>query len=175
MIALYGQRVASLTNQKGELSKLNLDLDVREAEYRLLSQEEAQASLAAIQQLGEIRQLYQAAPPVYPASPIKIYYAAAGLVLGLMLSLLIVLVMDYTDPRVRDMDDVSGLRVPVIAVVPHTAAVSPHSSLTILTRRLARFFNDPQVTVIVPGVLGTPALEGPVNLRSRGPGGGARS
>ena len=122
-IAEYESHVASLTGQKQDLSKPRLDLDVRENEYRLLSQEEAQASLAAIQQLGEIRQLHQAVPPVYPSGPIKIYYVTAGVALGLLLSLFIVLVGDYTDPRVHDIDDVSrGRTVPVIAVVPHHAA-----------------------------------------------------
>ena len=119
-LADYRQQVETLTSQRGELSRLTLDLDVRETEYRLLSQEEAQASLAAIQQLGEIRQLHQAMPPVYPASPIKIYYALAGLAMGFILALLLVLLSDYADPRVRDSESLTAaLRVPVLAVVPH--------------------------------------------------------
>lgn len=118
-IATYREQVASLTAQKAELSRLTLDLEVREAEYRLLSHEEAQASLAAIQQLGEIRQLHAAVPPVYPEGPIKVYYAAAGLAMGFLLALFAVLVGDYADPRVRDVEDLSAsLRVPVVAVVP---------------------------------------------------------
>ena len=121
-IADYESHVESLTRQKAELSALSLDLDVRETEYRLLSNEEAQASLAAMQQLGEIRQLHKAEPPVYPARPIKIYYAAAGLMLGLILSIFVVLLLDYTDPRVHDIDgSAGGMGVPVIGVVPRAA------------------------------------------------------
>jgi uncharacterized protein involved in exopolysaccharide biosynthesis len=120
-IARYRRDVDSLTAQKVELTRLTLDLDVRETEYRLLSKEEAQLSLAAIQQLGEIRQLSTAVPPVYPARPIKIYYAVAGLSLGFILALFAVLLMDYADPRVHDFDGltVAVPEIPVVAVVPH--------------------------------------------------------
>jgi succinoglycan biosynthesis transport protein ExoP len=131
-IAEYQQRVESLTTQKSELSTLNLELDVREAEYRLLSQEEAQANLAAMQQLGEIRQLHTAVPPVYPVRPIKIYYVAAGFMLGMILSLLMVLLVDYADPRVHDVESASSdLRVPVVAVVPHSLTTGAVDAMTV--------------------------------------------
>ena len=101
-----------------------LDVEVLETEYRLLSREQAEASLAAIQQIGEIRQLHVAVPPVYPARPIKIYYAAAGVSIGFLLALLSILTLDYIDPRVHDVDDMQGaFGVPLVAVIPHAAPV----------------------------------------------------
>jgi uncharacterized protein involved in exopolysaccharide biosynthesis len=120
----YRDDIAALTAQKGDLAQLLLDIEVRENEVRLLNREEAEASLSVIQQIGEIRQLNLATPPVYPSGPIKIYYTVAGVVMGLLLALTAVLLLDYTDPRVRDADELqAAFGVPLLGVVPHAAPV----------------------------------------------------
>lgn len=122
-IARYRDDIAALTGQKGDLARLSLDVDVLENEYRLLNRQEAETRLAAEQQVGEIRQLHEALPPIYPTRPIKIYYAAAGLVMGLVLALLAVLLVDYTDPTVYDHADMhDAFNVPLLAVVQRAPA-----------------------------------------------------
>ena len=119
----YTSEVDSLTRQKADLSRLSLNVEVLENEYRLLSQEEAEASLAALQEIGEIRTLSAAVPPVYPVRPVKVDYAIAGVVLGFLIALISALTRDYAEPRVRGVDGLQAtFGVPLLAVVPHTAA-----------------------------------------------------
>lgn len=118
--AKYQQELAALTGQKADLARLTLDVEVRENEYRLVSQQYAEARLASVFRVAEVRVLHTAVPPVYPVRPIKIYYVAAGLALGFLSALMAVLLFDYADPRVRTLDGFAALPgTPVLAVVPH--------------------------------------------------------
>ena len=119
----YHQELDALTGQKGDLARLALDVEVLENEFRLVNQQYAEARLASVLQVSEVRVLHTAVPPVYPVRPIKIYYVAAGLALGCLGALLAVLLLDFADPRVRTLDALEGLRgIPLLAVVPHAAA-----------------------------------------------------
>jgi len=140
----YRDDIRALAAQEGELARLTLEIDVQENEYRLLNREEAEASLSAIQQIGEIRQLHLATPPLYPSGPIKIYYAGAGLALGLLLALTAVLLLDYTDPRVRDAHDFQdAFGVPLVAVVPHAAPLRELGPGSVYGRLLDRRAAEP--------------------------------
>ena len=129
-IARYRTEVARLSNVRADLSRLELDVEVIENEYRLLTEEHVEARLAAAQDISEIRALANAIPPVYPAGPVKIYYGVGGLAAGLLVALFLVLVSDYTDPRIRTADDVVRVvGTPVLAQVP---AMSTARRVTVL-------------------------------------------
>lgn len=118
-IQRYRAEVDRLSNARGELARLELEVQVLESQYKLLSQEQAEARLAAVQEISEIRALSGAIPPLYPSRPVKIYYLVGGFLAGLLLSLCFVLVADYTDPKIRSAEDISrATDIPVLARVP---------------------------------------------------------
>jgi uncharacterized protein involved in exopolysaccharide biosynthesis len=123
----YRVQVASLTGLRGELSKLELDADVLENEYRLLSGKSEEARLSAAQEIADLRALAPAVPPLYPSSPIRVVYAAAGFMLGLIGALFVLFATDYANPRIRTVEEVARLLgVPTLAQVPgmdHSRAV----------------------------------------------------
>lgn len=124
----YRAQVASLSGLRGDLSRLELDADVLENEYRLLSSKSEEARLSAAQEIADLRALAPAVPPLYPSSPIRIVYAAGGFVLGLIGALFVLLVTDYASPRIRTVEEVARLLgVPTLAQVPgmdHSRAVT---------------------------------------------------
>lgn len=118
-ISRYRVEVQRLSDTEAEMSRLVLEIEVLENEYRLLTQEHVEARLAALQEISEIRALAAAIPPMYPSRPIKGYYFAGGLVLGFLLSLCSLLVAEYASPRIRSVDDVTHLiDAPVLAQLP---------------------------------------------------------
>jgi hypothetical protein len=99
-----------------------LQLSTQQDNYSLVSREYQEARLAAFQQISEIRVLHPATPPVYPVGPIKIYYAGAAFFMGLLTAVLLLLVREYMDRRIRTIEDLAEvIDVPVLARLPHVA------------------------------------------------------
>jgi uncharacterized protein involved in exopolysaccharide biosynthesis len=119
VIAKMRGEVQELSHQKAEYGRLSLALDLREVEYRLVSEEYAEARLAAAEDISEIRILHPAIPPVYPEGPWKILYAGGGLAIGFLLAFSVLLVRDYAEPALVTAEDVQeALDAPVLATVP---------------------------------------------------------
>ncbi|PYR70444.1 MAG: hypothetical protein DMF88_02830 [Acidobacteria bacterium] len=118
----YQREVAVFTDKQAERARLDLDVQVREDEYKLLNREYAQARLAAAREISEIRALNDAIPPVYPIGPIKLYYTVGGLATGFLLALCLVLMWDYVDPRIRSREDAEQVAgMPVLVTLPTSA------------------------------------------------------
>jgi uncharacterized protein involved in exopolysaccharide biosynthesis len=115
----FRARVAELSSHRGELSRLELDTEVLENQYRLLTNVSEEARLSAAQGLSDLRVLAPATAPLYPRSPIRLFYAVGGFLLGLIGSLFLLLIADYAHPRVRTVDEVARLiGVPTLAQMP---------------------------------------------------------
>jgi succinoglycan biosynthesis transport protein ExoP len=118
-VARYRAQVAAQSSHRGELSRLELETEVLENEYRLLTNKSEEARLAGAQEITDIRALAAAVPPLYPTSPIKLFYTVGAFVLGLIGSLFVLLVSDYTKPRIRTVEDVARvIGVPTLAHIP---------------------------------------------------------
>ena len=115
----YQAEVDRLTLQKSKLEQLTLLLELRENEYRMIAEEHGEARLAAAQEISEIRVLHPAIAPVYPARPIKIYYAGTGLAMGFLLALSFLILREYMEPLLISEEDAErALGAPVLATVP---------------------------------------------------------
>jgi uncharacterized protein involved in exopolysaccharide biosynthesis len=118
-IERYRRAVDELSERSPEQARLVLEVEVLEERYRLVSREYAEARLAAAQEISEIRILAPAMAPVYPVSPVKIYYVAASLVIGFLAAMSLVLIVDYTDPRIRSGEEAERvLGAPIYATMP---------------------------------------------------------
>lgn len=118
----YQGEIDRLAGHKSELARLTLDVRVLEDSYKLVSREYEENRLAAAQAISEIRVLHPAVAPVYPAGPIKVYYAGAGLGTGLLLGIAFLLIGEYVDRRIRTREDLEELLdVPVLATVPRAS------------------------------------------------------
>jgi uncharacterized protein involved in exopolysaccharide biosynthesis len=121
----YRSRSAELGSYQSRLAQLGLDVGLLEDSYRMIAHEYEESRIATAQDVTEIRVLHPAVRPRYPTGPIKVYYAGGALALGVLLSLGLVLLVDYADHRVRSTEEIEdSLGVPVIASLPHTALPS---------------------------------------------------
>ena len=66
-LSRYQKELDELTGQKADMARLALDVEVLENEYRLGNQQYAEAKLASVLQMSEVRVLHAAVPPVYPS------------------------------------------------------------------------------------------------------------
>ena len=122
VVASYGREIRGLAGNQAELDRIELQLSTLEDNYSLVSREYQEARLAAFQQISEIRVLHPATPPVYPVGPIKIYYAGAAFFMGLLTAVLLLLVREYMDRRIRTIEDLTEvIDLPVLARLPHAA------------------------------------------------------
>ena len=120
VIGRYDREIPELADNQAELDRLELQLSTLEDNYSQASREYQEARLATFQQISEIRVLHPATPPVYPVGPIKIYYAGAAFSMGLLTAVLLLLVREYMDRRIRTVEDLMDvIDLPVLGTVPH--------------------------------------------------------
>jgi polysaccharide biosynthesis transport protein len=121
-VANYQREVDRFSDEQKELARLTLDVNVLESEYVAVRKQYGEARLSAVQEISEIRILSPAMVPLYPRSPIKLYYAGGALVVGFLLALSLLLLWDYTEPTMVTAEEVEQLMgIPVLASVPRGA------------------------------------------------------
>jgi succinoglycan biosynthesis transport protein ExoP len=103
-----------------ELSKLELAVSLNEETHRLLSKEYEEQKIAADRDdSGDIRVVQVAFPPLYPTTPIKIYYAALAGILSLIIGMGVALLMEYMDGTIRSIEEAEHeLGLPVLMTIP---------------------------------------------------------
>jgi uncharacterized protein involved in exopolysaccharide biosynthesis len=133
----YRAQVAARSRHREELSRLELETQVLENQYRLLSNESEEARLAVAQEISDIRTLAAAIPPLYPAGPNKLLYTGGGLLLGLLSSIFLILLSDYANPRIRTLEDVA--RAIGTSTLAHVPSVISARSVTELLGEAAPY------------------------------------
>lgn len=112
-------RVLQLRALRDEAAVLRNDIDMAQHSYDLVMQRLAATNLESLVQQTNVTVLSEALPPVRPVSPRPLINtvlgAGAGVVLGVLLSLL----MELRRPRLRHADDVIDfVRSPVLVTIP---------------------------------------------------------
>lgn len=112
-------QLKELPQQEADLADLALRVRTLESTYEFLKKEFEQARFREASRTTEIRVVSPATVPTYPVKPIKVYYGAVALVMGLLVSIGIALMLEVFDARIRTADDAARvLSVPVLATLP---------------------------------------------------------
>ncbi|MBN1238362.1 MAG: hypothetical protein JXB36_07660 [Gammaproteobacteria bacterium] len=110
-------RVLELNRIKGEIPTLQRDVENAEEAYRLALEQFSVKTLQSRLQNVSATVLHDAEPPIRPSSPsLRMNVAAAGFV-GTLLGLVIVLLTEWRNPRVRDPATLETLAIPYLGPV----------------------------------------------------------
>jgi uncharacterized protein involved in exopolysaccharide biosynthesis len=113
------QDVHNLVISDGRLDALNQDLVLASDTYSRRTTEWYNALLEEARPVAPIRLINPASVPVYPAYPIKIYWALIGLAAGLAVAVVLVFVRYNTDISLRTTAEAEAvLELPLLALVP---------------------------------------------------------
>lgn len=102
-------RVMDATTRRAELKMLTNEMENAQRAYETASQRYLQANLQGQANLVDISVLTKALVPVDPVAPNMLLNAAFALVLGLIISIGLVLIIEFSDRRIRSLQDLSDL------------------------------------------------------------------
>jgi uncharacterized protein involved in exopolysaccharide biosynthesis len=106
-------------DKEKQLEKLKLRLKVVEENYELVNKSYEEARIEEAKRLSEIRIISPAVAPIYPAKPIKYYYAGGGLSVALFIGVALAIFLETQRARIRSIEDVAAtLQLPVLATIP---------------------------------------------------------
>ena len=138
-----------LGSQSGEYSVLKRDAEGHEELYALLRQKEKEADVSAALAMTEVGVIDAAVAPPSPVRPSPTKNIPLGLFAGLLLGLCAAFVREYTDSKVRRIEELDGIEVPILALIPsarsevgliRTAATATSAGVNGLRPRLPSFF-----------------------------------
>lgn len=116
-----GPRAQALDDRVGELRQRIAQLRADDAEGR-----QRVASLVTLERLqtGNARIVDRATPPTEPSAPQPVRNVVAGTALGLILGILLVVLLELVDRRLRDPEEVSELfDAPILGAIPHSPSL----------------------------------------------------
>jgi capsular exopolysaccharide synthesis family protein len=111
-----------LSEQSGEYSVLRRDAEGHEELYALLRQKEKEADVSAALALTEVGVIDPAVAPASPVRPSPAKNIPLGVFAGLLLGLCAAFVREYTDSKVRRVEELDGIEVPILALIPSARA-----------------------------------------------------
>jgi uncharacterized protein involved in exopolysaccharide biosynthesis len=125
-IASLEQELARLQDKTGQgnqdmvtLRQLQREADARRVLYEGFLERSKQVSEQRDLQISDARVIAHAVPPTSAFFPKKSLFGAMGLVMGILLSLLFALVLEYFDRGFRSMNDIERVaQVPCIGLIP---------------------------------------------------------
>lgn len=113
------QDVKTLTLSDGRLQALNQELALASDTYSRRTTEWYNALLEEARPVAPIRLINPASVPVYPAYPIKIFWALIGAAAGLVIAVVLVFMRYNTDISLRSSAEAeAALALPLLALVP---------------------------------------------------------
>jgi uncharacterized protein involved in exopolysaccharide biosynthesis len=133
-----------LPEAEGRVALMLAELDANAAIDKVLATSEAQTRLKRASTTTDVSPLDQPVVPEKPDSPRPLLNGAIGAVAGLVLAILLSLILEASDPRIRTLREIRlGIGLPVLAVVPGPPLRGrrwrPVQRAPELLRRLAQF------------------------------------
>jgi len=107
-----------LGDQSAEYGILKRDAEGHEQLYALLQQREKEADVSAAMALTETAVVDAAIAPLGPVRPSPRQNLSLAAFAGMLLAIGAALLREYTDPRVRRVEELDGLEVPILALIP---------------------------------------------------------
>ena len=111
--------LAGHPDMEKQLSELESKLSAAEVRYGMIKKNYDEARIREQANADEIRIVSPATPPLYPVKPLKYMYTAFGALLALVIGISAALFIEYLNPRVRTVKDVSStLGLAVLGAIP---------------------------------------------------------
>ena len=130
------QRVLQLAEQRNELQVLEREVDMAQRTYELVQARATQSSLEGNSSQSTVYLLSEATEPVSHSSPRVFLAAVISFGLGVLLGLIVVMLVELFDRRVRGPFDLTQIAdMPVLGVLPNSE--KPRGLKALLQRRSA--------------------------------------
>jgi capsular exopolysaccharide synthesis family protein len=132
--------IERLPELEAELASLKLNEKMNEETHKLLTREYEEIAITNDKQSPDITVVSNAAAPLYPARPIKIYHAGLAGILSLIIGIGIALLMDNMNVTIRSIDEAEQrLDLPVLMTIPDLGTGNGYSAPLINTFRRLPF------------------------------------
>jgi uncharacterized protein involved in exopolysaccharide biosynthesis len=118
-------RVLNIKKQRDEVSVLQTELASTQAEYNNLRQRVSQSSLQSQNQQSSITILTPAFEPQRSSKPKVLLNILVSIFLGVMLGVGSAMLMELTDRRVRSVEDLAEIGIPVLGILTAERPASP--------------------------------------------------
>jgi capsular exopolysaccharide synthesis family protein len=120
--------IERLPELEAELASLELNEKMNEETHQLLTREYEEIAITNDKQSPDITVVSNAAAPLYPARPIKIYHAGLAGILSLIIGIGIALLMENMNVTIRSIDEAEQrLALPVLMTIPDLGSANGHS------------------------------------------------
>lgn len=122
--ALERQRakVLQIKQVRDELTVLQRDVENAQRAYDTITQKLTQTSLESQAVQANVLMLTPAEPPLEPSRPRLVLYTAIAIVVGFLVGLIVALLRELADRRIRSLEDLNEVNVPVIALIHEVPA-----------------------------------------------------
>jgi capsular exopolysaccharide synthesis family protein len=109
-----------------ELSRLERNYKLNENVYQRLTEHYEETKITEISEIGNVVIAEKAAVPVAPISPNPTRNMGLAIVFGIAMGVGIVLLLEYLDPSIKDVEEVKRLKIPVTGTIPITGTIPEH-------------------------------------------------
>lgn len=119
ILAKSRSKMESLPAKELDLARLEREYRVNENTYIMMMEKYEEIKIAEAGEIGNVKVIDQAKPPIYPISPKKKLNMLMGMLLGLSLGIGVSFILEYSDTTIKTIEDAErGLRLAVIGSVP---------------------------------------------------------
>ncbi len=122
VVKSYTQKLESLPDKNVQLARLERNRKVDENLYMMMREKYEESRITQAGQIGKVRILDAAVPPIIPISPKKKLNLIVGFILGLGLGFALALLREYMDTSIRRIEDVEALDLTVLVAIPEMDA-----------------------------------------------------
>ncbi|MBI4723253.1 MAG: polysaccharide biosynthesis tyrosine autokinase [Candidatus Stahlbacteria bacterium] len=123
----YTSLIRSFPQKEYELARLDRDYRFNESVYQRLIEQYEETKITEVSEIGNVVVTEEATPPVVPISPIPGRNMALALVFGLGLGIGSVLLWEYLDISIKDVEEIKKLKIPVTGTISITGTIPEHT------------------------------------------------
>jgi len=112
-------KMESIPTKELELARLEREYRVNESTYLMMMEKYEEIKIAEAGEIGNVKVIDKAKPPIYPISPKKKLNLIMGILLGLSLGIGVTFILEYSDTTIKTIEDAErSLRLAVLGSVP---------------------------------------------------------
>jgi len=121
VVRSFAVKLESLPGKNVQLARLERSRKVDENLYMMMREKHEESRITQAGQIGKVRILDRAVPPVNPISPRRRLNLLLGIIIGLGLGVGVALLREHLDNSIRRIEDIERLGLTVLAAIPRLA------------------------------------------------------